>query len=271
MRILFMGTPDFAVASLRQLVADGHEICGVFSQPDKPKNRGHKLVPTPVKEYALTQNIPVYQPEKLRDGTALELVRSLAPELTVVAAYGRILPEDILEAGRSFYHELSGETAEFIDHMLENGMMDVLSRPGKAGGGYCTTLTAYKTPYIFANFNGTSGDVEVITHEAGHAFASWTSRDIVTAESSSHSLEGCEVHSMSMEFFAEPWAERFFGADADKFRWQHLADAVTFIPYGTLVDHFQHECYEHPECTPEQRNAAWSRLAAVYMPWLKPE
>ena len=180
-------------------------------------------------------------------------------------------PEDILEAGRSFYHELSGETAEFIDHMLENGMMDVLSRPGKAGGGYCTTLTAYKTPYIFANFNGTSGDVEVITHEAGHAFASWTSRDIVPAESSSPSLEGCEVHSMSMEFFAEPWAERFFGADADKFRWQHLADAVTFIPYGTLVDHFQHECYEHPEYTPEQRNAAWSRLAAVYMPWLKPE
>ena len=180
-------------------------------------------------------------------------------------------PEDILEAGRSFYHELSGETAEFIDHMLENGMMDVLSRPGKAGGGYCTTLTAYKTPYIFANFNGTSGDVEVITHEAGHAFASWTSRDIVPAESSSPSLEGCEVHSMSMEFFAEPWAERFFGADADKFRWPHLADAVTFIPYGTLVDHFQHECYEHPEYTPEQRNAAWSRLAAVYMPWLKPE
>lgn len=180
-------------------------------------------------------------------------------------------PEDILEAGRSFYHELSGETAEFIDHMLENGMMDVLSRPGKAGGGYCTTLTAYKTPYIFANFNGTSGDVEVITHEAGHAFASWTSRDIVPAESSSPSLEGCEVHSMSMEFFAEPWAKRFFGADADKFRWQHLADAVTFIPYGTLVDHFQHECYEHPEYTPEQRNAAWSRLAAVYMPWLKPE
>ena len=98
MRILFMGTPDFAVASLRHLVEAGHDVCGVFTQPDKPKNRGHKLVPTPVKEYALTKNIPVYQPEKLRDGTALELVKSLAPELTVVAAYGRILPEDILEA-----------------------------------------------------------------------------------------------------------------------------------------------------------------------------
>ena len=98
MRILFMGTPEFAVASLRHLVEAGHEVCGVFTQPDKPKNRGHKLVPTPVKEYALTENIPVFQPEKLRDGTALELVKSLAPELIVVAAYGRILPEDILEA-----------------------------------------------------------------------------------------------------------------------------------------------------------------------------
>ena len=98
MRILFMGTPDFAVASLRRLVADGHEVCGVFTQPDKPKNRGHKLVPTPVKEFALTENIPVYQPLKMRDGTALELVQSLAPELTVVAAYGRILPDELLAA-----------------------------------------------------------------------------------------------------------------------------------------------------------------------------
>ena len=97
MRILFMGTPDFAVASLRRLVEDGHEVCGVFTQPDKPKNRGHKLLPTPVKEYALSQNLPVYQPEKMRDGTALAIVQELAPELIVVAAYGRILPVDILE------------------------------------------------------------------------------------------------------------------------------------------------------------------------------
>ena len=96
MRILFMGTPDFAVASLKALVEAGHEICGVFTQPDKPKNRGHKLAFSPVKEYALTQNLPVYQPLKMRDGTALELVRELHPELIVVAAYGRILPDDIL-------------------------------------------------------------------------------------------------------------------------------------------------------------------------------
>ena len=96
MRILFMGTPDFAVASLKRLVEDGHEICGVFTQPDKPKNRGHKLAFSPVKEYAITQNLDVYQPLKMRDGEAMAIVESLAPEMIVVAAYGKILPEDIL-------------------------------------------------------------------------------------------------------------------------------------------------------------------------------
>ena len=98
MRILFMGTPDFAVPSLEALIGAGHEICGVFTQPDKPKNRGMKLQAPPVKECALTHDIPVYQPTKLRDGTALALIQELAPELIVVAAYGRILPDDILAA-----------------------------------------------------------------------------------------------------------------------------------------------------------------------------
>ena len=96
MRILFMGTPEFAVASLKRLVEDGHQVCGVFTQPDKPKNRGHKMAFSPVKEYALTVGIPVYQPLKMRDGEALGIVRELAPELIVVAAYGKLLPEDIL-------------------------------------------------------------------------------------------------------------------------------------------------------------------------------
>ena len=100
MRLLFMGTPDFAVASLRRLVGDGHEICGVFTQPDKPKNRGHKLAFSPVKEYALSRDLPVYQPLNMRDGTAMELVRQLQPELIVVAAYGKILPEEILNYPR---------------------------------------------------------------------------------------------------------------------------------------------------------------------------
>ncbi len=98
MRILFMGTPEFAVASLKRLVEDGHEICGVFTQPDKPKNRGHKLAFSPVKEYTITQGLVVYQPLKMRDGEALGIVESLSPELIVVAAYGKILPEEILNA-----------------------------------------------------------------------------------------------------------------------------------------------------------------------------
>lgn len=98
MRILFMGTPDFAVEQLKRLVEDGHEICGVFTQPDKPKNRGMKMTFSPVKEYALTCGLDVYQPTKMRDGSTLAIVEKLRPELIVVAAYGRILPEDILSA-----------------------------------------------------------------------------------------------------------------------------------------------------------------------------
>lgn len=97
MRILFMGTPDFAVPALAGLAAAGHQLVGVFSQPDKPKNRGMKLQPTPVKVCAQELGVPVYQPTKLRDGTALELIGQLDPELIVVAAYGRILPQEILD------------------------------------------------------------------------------------------------------------------------------------------------------------------------------
>lgn len=180
-------------------------------------------------------------------------------------------PEDILAQGRRFYHELSPETAEFIDVMLDNELMDVLSRKGKAGGGYCTSLPQYKVPFIFANFNGTSGDVEVITHEAGHAFAAYTARDIMPSGSRWPTMEACEVHSMSMEFFAWPWAEGFFGKDTRKFLFTHLSGSLTFIPYGTMVDHFQHIVYEHPEMTPDERAAEWRRLMGIYQPWLDPD
>ena len=178
-------------------------------------------------------------------------------------------PQEILENGRKFYHELSPETAEFIDLMLDYELLDVESKPGKAGGGYCTTLPDYKCPFIFANFNGTQHDVEVVTHEAGHAFAGYVARDIIPMECQWPSLESCEIHSMSMEFFAWPWAQDFFKEDTDKFLYKHLAGALTFIPYGTMVDHFQHEVYAHPEYTPEQRHDIWRELLKVYMPWMK--
>ena len=178
-------------------------------------------------------------------------------------------PDDILAQGKRFYEALSPETGEFFNTMLDNELLDVLSTPGKRAGGYCTSLGEYRVPFIFANFNGTQHDVEVVTHEAGHAFAAYLNRDRVPTETIWPSLEGCEVHSMSMEFFAWPWAEGFFGSDTRKFRYSHLAGALTFIPYGTMVDHFQHIVYEKPEMTPAERHAVWKELLGVYMPWMK--
>ena len=177
-------------------------------------------------------------------------------------------PDDILAQGMKFYGELSPETKEFFRTMLDNELLDVLSTEGKQAGGYCTSLGDYEVPFIFANFNGTQHDVEVVTHEAGHAFASWTNRKRIPTSYVWPSLEACEVHSMSMEFFAWPWAEGFFGPDTRKFLYSHLAGALTFIPYGTMVDHFQHIVYEKPDMTPAERNAAWKELTGIYMPWV---
>ena len=175
----------------------------------------------------------------------------------------------IVAQGKKFYDELSPETSEFFNKMLDDELMDLLSTPGKAGGGYCTGLGDYAVPFIFANFNGTQHDVEVVTHEAGHAFAAYMNRNRIPYATVWPSMEGCEVHSMSMEFFAWPWAEGFFGKDARKFRYSHLAGALTFIPYGTMVDHFQHVVYEKPDMTPKERHGVWKELLGVYMPWMQ--
>lgn len=177
--------------------------------------------------------------------------------------------DDILKAGKKFYDELSPETSEFFNMMLDNELLDVLSKEGKEGGGYCTGIMDYGVPFIFANFNGTQHDVEVVTHEAGHAFECYTNRDRVPAEYIWPSMEACEVHSMSMEFFSWGWAKDFFGDDTDKFLYSHLAGALTFIPYGTMVDHFQHIVYEKPDMTPKERHGVWKELLGVYMPWMR--
>lgn len=177
--------------------------------------------------------------------------------------------EDILNHAKKMYHELSPETTKFIDHMYENKLLDVLSKKGKAGGGFCTSLPEYESPFIFANFNGTSHDVEVMTHEAGHAFNYYLGRKCIPHENCQPTMEACEVHSMSMEFLAWPWANGFFGNDTKKFFYSHLSGAITFLPYGTMVDHFQHEIYSNPEIEPEDRHEIWRKLLKVYMPWIK--
>ena len=178
-------------------------------------------------------------------------------------------PEDIVNAAKTFYHELSPETDKFFNMMIDMELMDLVAKEGKEVGGYCTAFPKYKVPFIFSNFNGTQGDVEVVTHEAGHAFQMYTCRDIFPIECAFPSLESCEVHSMSMEFFAWPWSKNFFGPDTDKFHYSHLASALQFIPYGTMVDHFQHIVYEKPNMTPDERHAEWKKLCGIYQPWMK--
>ena len=177
-------------------------------------------------------------------------------------------PEDIFAHGRKMYHELSQDTAEFIDFMLESDLFDVLTRPGKSAGGYCYTIDLYQAPFIFANFNGTSGDIDVLTHEAGHAFASYLARDLSPTALREYTYETAEVHSMGMEFFTWPWMEGFFGGQTKKYRYSHLAGALTFIPYGTMVDDFQHRIYKNPEMSPAERNALWLKLEGEYRPYL---
>ena len=177
--------------------------------------------------------------------------------------------EEIVASGKKFYDSLSPETAEFFQHMVEDELMDLLSTKGKQGGGYCTSFQDYHTPFIFANFNGTQHDIEVITHEAGHAFAAYLNRNRVPFETIWPGMEACEVHSMSMEFFAEAFSTEFFGKDARKYNYSHLAGALTFRPAGTMVDHFQHIIYEEPELTPKERHRKWKELVELYQPWLK--
>ncbi len=175
--------------------------------------------------------------------------------------------KDIIQQGVRMYHALSKETGEFIDRMLDEDLMDLETRPGKAGGGYCSWIPKYKAPFIFSNFNGTSGDVDVLTHEAGHAFQAHTSKDFEIPEYVWPTMEAAEIHSMSMEFIAWPWMDRFFVPEADKYRFKHLSDAFLFIPYGALVDEFQHAVYENPGFSPAERFRTWRELERKYLPY----
>lgn len=175
--------------------------------------------------------------------------------------------EWIIENGQEMYNELSKETGEFFGFMRENHLMDLVAKKGKAGGGYCTFIEDYKAPYIFSNFNGTSGDIDVLTHEAGHAFQVYSSRFFDIPEYYWPTYEACEIHSMSMEFFTWPWMELFFKDEADKYRFAHLSSALLFLPYGVSVDEFQHWVYEHPKATPKERKNAWREIEQKYEPY----
>ncbi|HOT22109.1 MAG TPA: M3 family oligoendopeptidase [Sedimentibacter sp.] len=173
----------------------------------------------------------------------------------------------IMERTKKMYEELSPETHEFINIMIDRELFDLETKPNKQAGGYCTFLHDYKSPFIFANFNGTQDDVTVVTHEAGHAFQTYQSRHFDAPEYSFPTSEAAEIHSMSMEFITWPWMELFFEKDIEKFKFFHLADSLCFIPYGVTVDEFQHIVYEYPDMTPDERKKAWRDIEKKYTPY----
>jgi M3 family oligoendopeptidase len=176
-------------------------------------------------------------------------------------------PEWIVANAKKMYEELSPETGEFFNFMVENEMMDLVTKQGKDTGGYCTFIEKYKSPFIFSNFNGTAGDVEVLTHEAGHAFQAFRSRNFEIPEYFFPTSEACEIHSMSMEYLTWPWMENFFLDETVKFKYSHLKGSVIFVPYGVSVDEYQHFVYENPDATPKERKQAWLDIERKYMPY----
>lgn len=175
-------------------------------------------------------------------------------------------PDWIVNHGETMYKELSAETNEFFNFMQKYNLMDLVAKQGKAPGGYCTMLSDYQAPFIYSNFNGTSDDIDVLTHEAGHAFQVYSSRAFTVPEYRWPTYEACEIHSMSMEFFTWPWMELFFENDTDKYKYGHVVSALYFMPYGAAVDEFQHVVYENPEMAPADRNRIWREIEKKYLP-----
>ena len=186
---------------------------------------------------------------------------------------GALVPKgttsELIEKANEMYNAMSKETGEFFTFMKENNYFDLETKPNKRGGGYCTQLPKYKAPFIFSNFNGTSADVDVLTHEAGHAFAAYTAlhseKDIYAQNNMT--MDIAEMHSMSMEHFAYPYMEKFFESDAPKYRYMHLEEALMTIPYLCAVDEFQHQVFKNPKCTALERRQMWKKIEERFMPW----
>ncbi len=172
----------------------------------------------------------------------------------------------MIDRATEIFDEMGGGLGEFFRMMDECHLMDLKNRDSKAGGGFCTDFPSFGLPYIFANFNGTKGDVEVFTHEIGHAFQNYCSRDQPLEDYLFPTYESCEIHSMGLEFLTWPQMDKFFGGDAERFRQIHLTESLMFLPYGVAVDHFQHLVYEQPNATPAQRHEMWRDMEAMYLP-----
>ena len=176
--------------------------------------------------------------------------------------------DELVAKAQQMYREMSAETGEFFDTMVTHQLFDLETKPGKRGGGYCTGFPSLKLPFIFSNFNGTSADVDVLTHEAGHAFQAYLAARVQPfTDLASSTSEINEIHSMTMEHFAYPWMDLFFGEEKDKYLYSHLMGTLTVLPYMAAVDEYQHRVYEAPGMTAMERRGVWRELERVYMPW----
>ena len=179
--------------------------------------------------------------------------------------------EELVQKAKSMYQAMNPQFYATFEMMEEKGLFDLVSRDGKTTGGYCQFLQKWNVPFIFANFNGTSHDVEVLTHEFGHAFQAFHSnenKEMVIESLAFPTNEAAEIFSISMEYLTHPFMEQFFKEDTNRFLYKHLLDAISFLPYGALVDHFQEEVYLNPDLTPSERRALWRKLEKIYQPEL---
>ncbi len=217
--------------------------------------------------------VPVAQKLYKKQMKALGIKKPQTYDYNLMFASGNAMPAGdakyLVEQAHKMYSALGNESQVFFEFMQNHHLMDLEARKGKSPGGYCTYFPTYKAPFIFSNFNGTEGDVNVLTHEGGHAFQAYLSRNIKVPEYQSPTLEACEIHSMSMEFLAWPYMEGFFGKDAEKAKYSHLCDAIEFLPYGITIDEFQHWVYEHPEATHEERCTKFKEIETRYTPHKK--
>ncbi|WP_251864995.1 M3 family oligoendopeptidase [Enterococcus malodoratus] len=222
------------------------------------------------RQFIVEEVVPINQKLYKRQQERLGIDTLFHYDLPLVYPTGNPRPQgnrnDLVQKAQAMYHELSDETGNFFDQMFQQELMDLDGRPGKQSGGYCEFIDEVQMPFIFANFNGTSDDVDVLTHETGHAFQSYLSRWITEPELVFPTSDTAEIHSMSMEFLTWPWMNKFFGTDSEKYKFAHLSSALQFLPYGALVDHFQEEVYLHPEWSAADRKNCWRELEKRYCP-----